>query len=176
MALEWMKRLKAGDGLSGTQENSVKNGPPSIQDRPVVFAHTGSSLGNMDLVVPSEYPLPSSHPLSPYSPLPHPAKPGYVVPPLPSPSIPEAATTSKLVVENWTSYYRTNPGGRYLGASTWRGQLKMFLHYDSNLYEEELVKEWLDELKAAVLWYLGTANGKGSEPPASSKQPLRAAL
>ena len=43
----------------------------------------------------------------------------------------------------------------YLGALTSRGQLNMYIFYDGNVYEEGVAREWLDEVREAVLWYLG---------------------
>ncbi|KAG9309522.1 hypothetical protein JVU11DRAFT_10496 [Chiua virens] len=109
----------------------------------------------MDPIFPSEYPLPPSHPLSPYSPLVHPAKAGYVIPPPTLPSASEADMTPKVILEDWSTRLHNRSGGVYLGALTWGGRLKMYAHYDGNVYEEEVIREWMEELKGAVLWYLG---------------------
>ena len=31
----------------------------------------------------------------------------------------------------------------------------MYVQYDGNVFEDGVVREWLDEVKEAVLWYLG---------------------
>ena len=31
----------------------------------------------------------------------------------------------------------------------------MLVFYDANVFEEGVVREWLDEVREAVLWYLG---------------------
>ncbi|KAG9309502.1 hypothetical protein JVU11DRAFT_10473 [Chiua virens] len=142
-ALEWMRRVQTRDSPDSKAENVEQDEVLAVQDRPVVFAHTGSSFGNMDPILPSEYPLPPSHPLSPYSLLPHPAKAGYVTPPPLSSSASAADLTPTIMLEDWTERIHHRPGGAYLGASTWRGRLKMFAHYDGNVLEEGLVREWV---------------------------------
>lgn len=109
----------------------------------------------MDLTFPTEYPLPPTHPLSPYSSDPHPVKAGYVTPPPPSVSISEAEMTPKIVVENSEIHIHGRPAGLDLTADSISGQLNMHVLYDSNVFEAGVVKEWMDELKEAVLWYLG---------------------
>ena len=52
----------------------------------------------------------------------------------------------------------THPAELYLGALTSRGELCMFIYYDRNVYEDEVVKEWSDEVKGAVMWYLGQSH------------------
>lgn len=103
---------------------------------------------------PSEYPLPPTHPLSPYSSVPYPVKAGYVTSPSPSPSAFEVDTTPKIVLENMWLHLQTHPGELYLSAWSARGQLNMHVFYDRNVYEEGVVREWLDEVREAVLWYL----------------------
>jgi len=34
----------------------------------------------------------------------------------------------------------------------------MYVFYDSNVFEEGVVTEWLDEVKGAVIWYLGRSH------------------
>lgn len=31
----------------------------------------------------------------------------------------------------------------------------MYVFYDGNVFEDGVVREWLDEVREAVLWYLG---------------------
>ena len=49
----------------------------------------------------------------------------------------------------------TRPEELYLGAATSRGQLNIYIFYDGNVYEEGVAREWLDEVREAILWYLG---------------------
>ena len=35
----------------------------------------------------------------------------------------------------------------------------MPVYYDRNVYEDGVVKEWLDKVRGAVLWYLGQTHG-----------------
>ena len=44
----------------------------------------------------------------------------------------------------------------------------MSVLYDGNVFEEGVVREWLDEVREAVLWYLGQTH-----QPRSRAQPER---
>ncbi|KAG9316138.1 hypothetical protein JVU11DRAFT_3815 [Chiua virens] len=125
-------------------------------DIPMAISHVGSSFGNLDSVLPLEYPLSATHPLSPFSSVPHPSKAGYVQPAsaiLTTSRTNGSATT--MVIKDTRTTYHTRPGEIYLGAWSSGGRLKMYGLYDSNVYEEAVVMEWLSEIKGAVLWYLG---------------------
>ena len=61
----------------------------------------------------------------------------------------------RIVVENAMTRLHTRPAELYLSALTARDQLNMYVSYDANVYEEGVVREWLDEVRGAVLWYLG---------------------
>lgn len=52
------------------------------------------------------------------------------------------------------TYLRVRPTELYLGSDTTHGVLRMHVFYDGNVYKDALVKEWLDEVRAATLWYL----------------------
>ena len=43
----------------------------------------------------------------------------------------------------------------YLGAETSRDQLHMHCFFDKNVFDREVVEEWLAEIRAATLHYLG---------------------
>lgn len=64
-------------------------------------------------------------------------------------------TTQKIVVDNAACVLHVRPAELYLGALTSRGRMDMWVTYDRNVYEEGVAKEWLDEVRGAVLWYLG---------------------
>ena len=34
----------------------------------------------------------------------------------------------------------------------------MYVFYDVNVFEEGVIREWLDEVREAVLWYLGRSH------------------
>ena len=105
----------------------------------------------MDAVIPLEYPLPSTNPLSPRSNRSHPLKAGYIIPQAPDPSDDEV----KIVMEQSTTYLHCRPAELYVGAATSRKKLAINVFYDGNVYQESLVQEWLEEIKDATLWYLG---------------------
>ena len=52
---------------------------------------------------------------------------------------------------------RCRPGELYLGASTSNGKLHLKFFWDGNVFEDDAVKEWLNEVRDAVVWYLGQA-------------------
>ncbi|KAG9314850.1 hypothetical protein JVU11DRAFT_3947 [Chiua virens] len=124
----------------------------SVTDLPIAVAHGGSSLGNVDLISPTEFPLPPTHPLSPYAPVSHPLRAGYVNPPAQLPSV---TTAPKIIMDSRPTMLCAHPGELYLGASSSQGRMKMFVYHDRNVFDDGVTKEWLDEVKAAVLWYLG---------------------
>ncbi|KAH0833442.1 hypothetical protein J3R83DRAFT_12557 [Lanmaoa asiatica] len=150
--LQWMKET-----ANGTRRSSDKDEVLAVTDMPMVWAYWGSSVGNVDLVSPLEYPLSPTHPLSPYSSVPHPAKAGYVTPPsvARSPSASGADSAPTIAVEYIGTHLHVRPSELYLGAASSRGQLYMTVFHDGNVFEEAVVREWLDEVREAVLWYLG---------------------
>ncbi|KAF8552696.1 hypothetical protein OG21DRAFT_1511193 [Imleria badia] len=153
-AVQWVQRAETTTSHD-THGDSEEDKVLAATDIPSIPAHGGSSLGNLDLISPTEYPLPPTHPLSPYSSVPHPVKAGYVTPPSPPPSGSEADTTQKITVVNWRTHLYTRPAELILAASTTRGELNMYAQFDGNVFEEGVVTEWLDEVREAVLWYLG---------------------
>lgn len=78
-------------------------------------------------------------------------------------SYPLLKSKSEPVLRLVTSETRLHcrPGELYLGASTSRGQLHLNVFWDGNVYDEDLVKEWLDEVRGATELYLGRTN----DPP-----------
>lgn len=55
---------------------------------------------------------------------------------------------------------RCRPGELYLGASSSRKQLHLTIDYDGNVYESDIVQEWLEEVKTATKIYLLHLDGK----------------
>ncbi|KAG9314804.1 hypothetical protein JVU11DRAFT_3893 [Chiua virens] len=147
-ALAWLKVRK-------TQVHSDDE-VLAVTDLPLVRTHIGSSYGDVDLITPTAFPLPATHPLSPGASVPHPLRAGYVTDPsLSSSPAVDVAGVPTIKLENSMLHLHTRPTELYLGASSSRGQLSLFVHYDRNVYEDTVVKEWLEEVKGAVLWYLG---------------------
>ncbi|KAG9311798.1 hypothetical protein JVU11DRAFT_8045 [Chiua virens] len=181
MRMEMAQRMDYAENTDGNsaQDEEVL----AATDIPAIMAHGGSSLGNIDSILPLEYPLPPSHPLSPFSSAPHPLKAGYVNSLL-SPSLPSPAGTAsrvdtapKITLISANYHLHSRPAELYLGASTSAGQLRLYIYYDRNVFEPDVVREWLDEVKAAILWYLGrthqscqiqqrSASGQGEGPRA----------
>ncbi|KAF8553902.1 hypothetical protein OG21DRAFT_1173840 [Imleria badia] len=150
--LRWMKHVETTN--SDAHGNSDYE-PLAVSDIPMVWAFMASSAGNMDLALPTEFPIPPTHPLSPYSSVPHPVKAGYSAPPSPPVSTSEAEMTPKVMVENSGIHMHARPAEHYLTADSISGRLNMYVIYDRNVFEEVVVREWLDEVREAVLWYLG---------------------
>ncbi|KAF9234349.1 hypothetical protein BU15DRAFT_52718 [Melanogaster broomeanus] len=147
-ALEWLKSVEKGTTVDDTEVLAPADFPGTI------WAHGGSSIGNLDEISAVEYPLRSTNPLSPRSNIPHPAKAGYVIPSLPDATDDEP----RIAVEYSRVHLHTRPGELYLGAATARKQLHMNVFYDLNVFEEAIVREWLDEVKDAAVWYLGQSH------------------
>ncbi|KAJ3915996.1 hypothetical protein F5877DRAFT_47500 [Lentinula edodes] len=106
-----------------------------------VIAHGGSSFGNSDHLVPPYYPHSATA---------------------------ESAPILHLIKA--TTRLRCRPTELYLGAATARGRLSLNVFWDENVYKREVVKEWLDEVREATKWFLGTGEaefgkGGGVAPP-----------
>jgi hypothetical protein len=52
------------------------------------------------------------------------------------------------------SVYRSRPGDLYLTAATTNGKLTFVVSYDRNAWDDQLVEEWLDEIRGAAVHYL----------------------
>ncbi|KIK65679.1 hypothetical protein GYMLUDRAFT_39184 [Collybiopsis luxurians FD-317 M1] len=106
-----------------------------------VLTHGGSSFGNADHLVPPYYPRApaSAHPQT------RPA----------SPTLHLIKSTTRL---------RCRPAELYLGAASSRGQLRLTIFWDENVYERDVVQEWLDEVVGATEWFLcADVNGVGKD-------------
>ncbi|KIJ65776.1 hypothetical protein HYDPIDRAFT_27009 [Hydnomerulius pinastri MD-312] len=131
-----------------------------VQSLGPLLTQAGSSLGNMDSMIPLIYPMPAGHNLSPLSQFPHPHRAGYPIAPVPD-EIVRQGETPRLHVEYWRTHLHARPAELYLGASTSQRQLQFFTFYDQRVFGDEIVREWLGEIKDATLWYLGQPQGSG---------------
>jgi hypothetical protein len=113
----------------------------------------------MDIFLPVDYPIPGSNPLSPRSKLWSPLKAGFFDPDSDSTLLGKGQCTEDrstvLRLLSAASYLHCRPSGLNLGAETWQKQLRFKAYWDGNVYADDVVKEWLDEVKAATEWYLG---------------------
>lgn len=150
VALEWLQGVQ---GRAEVDPGTVIN---LFHDSSRILAHGGSSIGNLDKIVSLEYPLPSTNPLSPRSNRSHPVKAGYLVPQASDPSDDELE--AKLVLEYSRTYLHARPAELYVGAATLHKQLHFEIFYDGNVYQKNVVQEWLEEVKDAALWYLGQSH------------------
>ncbi|KAG8221372.1 hypothetical protein J3R82DRAFT_1547 [Butyriboletus roseoflavus] len=151
-ALAWRRAGKRVMMIAGGEQ------PLPMQDPGPTFAHGGSTLGDMDHVIPLDYPIPARHQLSPLCPYPHPHRAGYPVCVVPG-DVMRQCGTPRLRVEHWRTHLRMLPGDLYLGAVTARMQLQFFAAYDENVYGAHVIREWLAELKEATRWYLARPQG-----------------
>lgn len=100
-------------------------------------------LSQRDLLIPQEYPLPSSK------------------------NAPKPPT--RLHIRFAQHDLRCCTGELYLGAITNRGVLAFFSCIDENVFDTELACEWTEEVKNAASYYLVETNDKleDVEPPAA---------
>ncbi|KAG2357841.1 hypothetical protein BDR07DRAFT_1452931 [Suillus spraguei] len=131
-ALKWLEMRD-----SVRPENDDKR--VSVQSLNPIYTQVGATLGNVDNLIPTTYPLPPEHYLSG--------------------RLSTDAKTPRLHIEYWHPHLHTSPAEMYLGASTVRQQLQYFAYYDHRVFSEKIVVEWLSELKDATLWYLGQPHG-----------------
>ncbi|KLO10826.1 hypothetical protein SCHPADRAFT_877654 [Schizopora paradoxa] len=116
---------------------------PNDPAPPVVFANGGSSLGNRDILVPSEYPLSNQDDTS--------------------------ARAPKLRIGRHVGHLRCRPTELYLGALMRQKKLGFFILYDGNVFDEKIVRLWMEEVKAATLHYLGTDSTQKDVEKSQSK-------
>ncbi|KAL5494922.1 hypothetical protein ACEPAI_384 [Sanghuangporus weigelae] len=113
--------------------NASKDIPSTYNYRSCVFTNGGASLGNRDAVLPYDYPYNMSTP------------------------------RPRLHIVDAKRHLRCRPSELYLGAITQRKQLMLFTCVDLNAYEEDIVKEWLEEIRSAAIHYLGAGNNSKSK-------------
>src|SRR6267154_5760664 len=108
----------------------------------------------MDSMLPLRYPLPPDHRLSRLCRTTHPHVAGYTGWSPPAAAF-EDAKTPRLHVEYWRTHIHVHPAELYLSASYGQQQLQYFTCYDQRVFSEEIIQEWVREIKDATLWYLG---------------------
>ncbi|KAH7911183.1 hypothetical protein BJ138DRAFT_955377 [Hygrophoropsis aurantiaca] len=138
----------------GGQPNDADEKISPMDQKGPIFAQGGSSIGNMDSIIPLEYPMPSSNPLSPTANTTHPAKAGFP----PCTSNHPTDSTPRLFVEQARTHLRCRPAELYLGVGTTRKLLHLSVFWDENVYDRALVQEWLGEVMDATLYYLGQSH------------------
>nr|GAT50152.1 predicted protein [Mycena chlorophos] len=111
---EAWRKIEAGEDIAPLPE------PPLDA---MVFTHIGSSMGNIDLMIPRLYPQGQDPP-----------------------------TVERLGSD---LYLRCRPGELYMGAKSSHGETEFWVFYDHNAYQRAVVREWIDEIRAAVEYYLG---------------------
>ena len=60
----------------------------------------------------------------------------------------------RLRIADYLIHLRCRPSELYLGALTMRGQMQFFSYSDANIYDPLIVKEWMDEVCNAAMYYL----------------------
>ncbi|KII88404.1 hypothetical protein PLICRDRAFT_161464 [Plicaturopsis crispa FD-325 SS-3] len=161
LAYEW--RQKQNKNLADIVLPAQEEAPVPLHDMALSFIC--ASIGDVSALIPPEYPLGPSNVFSPLSPARHPAKAGYPSPPSSNGSEATARSTEPVLrVQSAATHLRCRPGELYLGASTSGGQLHLTVFYDANTYSPPLVREWLQEVREAAIWYLGdTSTGSQHE-------------
>jgi len=97
-----------------------------LGDSGAVISNGGSSLGALDTLTPLRYPLKNSG--------------GKIL----------------LRITNMSAYLRCRIGELYLISTGREGAIALGCWFDNNVYEEELVKEWVTEVSMAAKHYLAT--------------------
>ncbi|KAI1795882.1 hypothetical protein LXA43DRAFT_989906 [Ganoderma leucocontextum] len=131
-----------------------------------VLANGLSSVGQMSLILPPNYPLPQGHPLSVRTPRPanpqfsNLSEPSASEAPPPPPATSDADALLRITDE--TTYLHSRPMEFFLGNATERGMLGLGVTFDRNVYKTADVEEFVEECRLATLYYLGgTALCKG---------------
>ncbi|KAL5535827.1 hypothetical protein ACEPAF_3921 [Sanghuangporus sanghuang] len=118
--------------------NASKDVPSTYNHRFCVFTNGGATLGSRDAVLPYDYPYNVNVQYSFNISTPRP----------------------RLHIVDAKRHLRCRPSELYLGAITQRKQLMLFSCVDLNAYEEDIVKEWLEETRSAAIHYLGARNNQ----------------
>ena len=100
-------------------------------------------LLQIDPLRPTEYPLGPDNPLSSRK-----YYPGSEDTP---PEVP--ATPTVKIVKSWKKL-SVRAAELYLGAETKDHELSIFVSWDGNVFKDELVEEWLEEIRKATEYYL----------------------
>jgi hypothetical protein len=66
----------------------------------------------------------------------------------------ESSVKARLQLGEAVSRLRCSPGELYLGAVTVQKQLIPFVHFDTNVFDEADIEEWMTEVKMALEFYL----------------------
>ncbi|KDQ60977.1 hypothetical protein JAAARDRAFT_191101 [Jaapia argillacea MUCL 33604] len=155
-AMRWREMKKPGVSQTPQEAEIVNEMVGGL-----VTSHGGSSIGNLDAVLPPEYPLPPSHPLSTRH-----KTLSFTSSQLTGNPHPETNPLTKgnapvITIQSSTTLLHCRPTELYLGASTSGKQLHFGIFWDDNVYDEGIVKEWLGEITDATRWYLvGTGEGR----------------
>ncbi|KAH9484367.1 hypothetical protein JR316_0003848 [Psilocybe cubensis] len=124
-------KIAARQWLGGGPPKTLSNKPMSPMEQAtagLVFCNGGSSMGNTDKLLPRTYPL-----------------------------SPQDGKEEPLIsLKSSTTRLRCRPTELYLGASTSHDHLTLTVYWDNNVYEEDIVTEWLNEVKLAAEFYLGS--------------------
>jgi len=117
---------------------------PSVLTDDVIYHNGGSSMGNIDPLRPTRYPLQPFDPLSSqkYYPQPGVGDDG-----------PSAGEPTIRVIDSWRKLC-VRPAELYLGSFTQNGKLSIFVSWDRNTYEDHVIEEWLKETKYGTHHYL----------------------
>lgn len=136
----WM-RIREGGELDEPEKHVS-----SVLTDDVIYHNGGVSMGNIDSMRPTKYPL---HPFDPLS-----SQKYY-----PQLKVGEdllAGDTTIRVIDSWEKLC-ARPTELYLGSFTQNNKLNIFVSWDGNNYEDSVVEEWLKEVKLATLHYLSRA-------------------
>ncbi|KAF9651432.1 hypothetical protein BDM02DRAFT_3110474 [Thelephora ganbajun] len=137
-AVEKWRKLRAGEKLEEIEE-------PMLDFLADDYLHHngGASLGNIDPLRPTKYPLGLGNLLS--------SRKYYTGS---EDALPETPTTLTIeVVKSWKKL-SVRAAELYLGAETKDQELSIFVSWDGNVFKDELVEEWLEEIKKATEYYL----------------------
>jgi len=109
----------------------------------VTMCPSSSHLLQIDPLRPTEYPLGPGNPFS--------SRKYY---PGSDRTLPEAPTTPTIkIIKSWKKL-SVRVGELYLGAETKDHELSIFVSWDGNVFKDELVEEWLEEIRKATEYYL----------------------
>ncbi|KIJ63122.1 hypothetical protein HYDPIDRAFT_92981 [Hydnomerulius pinastri MD-312] len=142
-SLALLEQAKSAAGRDAESGQELGCRAYSSSGGPVVAAYIVTNLGVVSFPTPS-------------TPTPTPTRIGH-----------RPSSAYCLHVNDRQTYLQCRPGELYIASSIFQEQLTMSVRFDTTAYDGEMVREWLEEVKAACIWYLGCAHSEALPTPQS---------
>jgi hypothetical protein len=72
-------------------------------------------------------------------------------------------TDPRIIVKSYTPHLRCRPRELYLFTYSYGGMIRFGCYWDENVFEAQVVKEWVQGVAEAAEWYLGGAGNRDAK-------------